>query len=398
MSLLKYKNSSGSWQNIPVLSGKDGENGATPNITFSVETLDTSESVKVTQGGTTDAPTVKIGIPRGTNANTDSIVKKSGNRGELSGYQSINVASSDITINQDSNDETIVTTASNITVDDGNANTAWTKTITIANKDSVVTLGEAWAWSGGNAPTLTPNSVLVCHWCNDIGIAKVIEGAMGKIVSVGGRTLYRHESGMGTVMEFNDGQDRKVLVLDAKYRAKELALGLDGNYPSIHNCITSNTNGNQFIDGIYLVPSELSPGSCASLTDESLNSLWANSIDINTSKYNTDILLSIDDTDTDGHDSEAATYCRSITVNGVGCDIPNIQTLMRIYCEAILLDEFDPTVSLYPDLKLSDWLNASLLWSSTEAEGSYGLGLLEWGMAHGDRKTYAYGVCPVLEL
>lgn len=28
----------------------------------------------------------------------------------------------------------------------------------------------------GIAPTLTPNSVLVCHWCHDIGIAKVIEG------------------------------------------------------------------------------------------------------------------------------------------------------------------------------------------------------------------------------
>lgn len=200
--------------------------------------------------------------------------------------------------------------------------------------------------------------------------------------------MYRHSSGMGTVMEFNDGQDRKVLVLDAQYRTVAKMTSDTETDTSLPNYTSKNTNGTWYIDGGNY---ETSPSACASLTDATLNNLWVNSIDINTSKYNTDVWLTQPDCD-------AATHCRSITVNGVGCDVPNIQTLMRIFCEADNLDALDPTVTSYPDLRLSDWFGSQHLWSSSECNTRLVRQVLYVGNCGGDYKFADYGVCPVLEL
>ena len=61
------------------------------------------------------------------------------------------------------------------------------------------------------------------------------------------RTLYRHSSGMGTVICFNDGRDREVLVLDAKYRTVSNINTLSKDLP-YYPCY--NINGNQFLDGV----------------------------------------------------------------------------------------------------------------------------------------------------
>lgn len=209
------------------------------------------------------------------------------------------------------------------------------------------------------------------------------------IVSKGGRKLYRHESGMGTVMEFNDGQDRKVLVLDAQYRARKLKMTSSTKDTKLPNYPTSNTNGTLYIDG---GSSATTPRDCASLTDATLNSLWVNSIDANTSKYNTDVWLT-------QPDCACATHCRSIKVNGIGCDIPNFQTLLRIYCEGVLLDELDPTASSYRDLKLFNWFGFELLWSSTEYDADY-IRRLDYDGYCSNRgfRNSERGVCPVLEI
>lgn len=209
---------------------------------------------------------------------------------------------------------------------------------------------------------------------------------MGKIVSAGGRKLYRHESGMGTVMEFNDGQDHKVLVLDAQYRFGELM----GNSGTASLPQYSFTTG--YINGGSV---NVTPSDCETLTDEFLNNTWF--VDENTSKYNTDAWLSTNGT-------YAPQMCRSITVNGIGCDIPNFQTLLRIYCEAANLDLLDPTVSSYSDYKLSDWLGNTNTASSTR----YSVPTDTWGI---DYRGQCYGFqvisngmfgyktwCPVLEL
>lgn len=222
-----------------------------------------------------------------------------------------------------------------------------------------------------------------------IAKAPLIYTESNPLATAGGRKLWRHPSNMGTVMEFNDGQDRKVLILDAKYRAKGLMMTSDDETDtSLPNYSQYNTNDTRYIDG---GSSDITPSACASLTDATLNSLWANSIDANTSKYNTDVWLTKPDCD-------CATHCRSIKVNGVGCDIPNIQISIRIYCEGVLLDELDPTVSLYPKFKLNHWFNKGALWSSSELSTSEVLAVV-WNGIHGNGpKYFPYDVCPVLEI
>ena len=210
------------------------------------------------------------------------------------------------------------------------------------------------------------------------------------LITDGGRKLYRHDSDMGTVIEFNDGKNRKVLVLDAQYRAREIMMTSSSTDTSLPNYSSKNTNSNWYIHGAR---TSTNPSACASLSDATLNSLWAKSIDANTSKYNTDVWLT-------QPDCECATHCRSIKVNGVGCDIPNLQTLMRIYCEGVLLDELDPTASSYPDLKLSRWFGGWYLWSSSEYNADC-VRLLYYEGVTINLSVYKYsarGVCPVLEL
>ena len=208
------------------------------------------------------------------------------------------------------------------------------------------------------------------------------------IISAGGRKLYRHSSNMGTVIEFNDGVDRKVLVLDAQYRSNFVIVSSSYTDTSLPNYSRSNTNGNWYIHGTN---SSTTPSACASLTDATLNSLWVNSIDTNTSKYNTDVWLT-------QSKCECANHCRSITVNSVSCDIPNIQTLMRIYCEAINLDELDPTVSSYPNLKMSALFGSGAMCSSSEYNANYVRQVYSNGKCNGNLKDVSFGVCPVLEL
>ena len=202
------------------------------------------------------------------------------------------------------------------------------------------------------------------------------------------RFLYRHSSGMGTVICFNDGMDREVLVLDAKYRTIAAITTLSKELPYYPYL---NINGHQYLDGInddFRTKMHIS--------DKRLNTLWKDTIDVNTSKQNTDIRL----------DSPAAIHCRSIKVGGVGCDIPNIQTLMRIYCEAERLDALDPTVSQYSNYAFSEvnpngwWRPGGTndFWSSTQSGDNTLLQVRYNAKCVNQYEEYEYGVCPVLEL
>lgn len=175
-----------------------------------------------------------------------------------------------------------------------------------------------------------------------------------RIKSAAGRILYRHSSGMGTVLEFNDGVVRKVLVLDAKYRSNGVGTFTSAfTNHTLPKCQTKNRSGNWSIVGSI---NHVTPNECMHITDEVLMTLWG-TIDTNTSRYNTDYWLT-----TEG--CAEAQYCRNIIVGGVGCDVPNIQTLMRIYCEAVQLDMLDPTIPQYPTYSL-----ANGIWSESAKKG-----------------------------
>lgn len=179
MSVLKIKNSDGSWIDIPAVKGPKGKDGVTPNITFQVEELTPGSSATISKSGTTENPIIKLGLPKGsngTNADISTVVLKTGSRGTLSGYQTPTLSSSNITINQDSNSGIELTTASTITVNPGTQGTSWIKSVLIKNAGTTVSLGDSWVWSGGEPPTIEENSILTLCWNNDLGVATLVTG------------------------------------------------------------------------------------------------------------------------------------------------------------------------------------------------------------------------------
>lgn len=179
MSILKIKTAEGSWADIPAIKGPKGKDGVTPNITFQVEELATGSSATLTKSGTIENPTIKLGLPKGsngTNADISTVVLKTGSRGTLSGYQTPTLSSSNITINQDSNSGIELTTVSTITVNPGTEGTSWIKTVLVKNASTAVSLGDGWVWSGGEPPTIEENSRLTLCWNNDLGVASLVDG------------------------------------------------------------------------------------------------------------------------------------------------------------------------------------------------------------------------------
>lgn len=178
MSTLKIKEN-GVWKSVPYIAGPKGKDGASPNITYQVETLAAGSKATVTKSGTDESPILKFGIPIGANGSTpslDNYIPKTGSRGNISNYISSNIVSG-LTVNQSTPEKSQVT-GGTITVEPGSANTSWTKLISITNSGVSISLGDNWIWSKGEVPTVSANCILICHWCNDLGIAYVVEGGV----------------------------------------------------------------------------------------------------------------------------------------------------------------------------------------------------------------------------
>ena len=184
-----------------------------------------------------------------------------------------------------------------------------------------------------------------------------------KHFSEGCRWIYRHRSQMGSVIQFEDTRLRKVLVLDAKYRKSGLYMGESAINPSLSSLFENVVYRNHCIKmGKY--PYEYR------MVQESdiMQYRWC---DRNSSADNTLTWLQ--------RGSEVAQYTKSILINGAGCDIPNFQTLQRIFCEGYILDSLDPTVNDYPQHALSNWFNNGVAWSSSEF-GIFDKGNVMWGI------------------
>lgn len=128
-----------------------------------------NNTVSVNTQTLTDAQKTQVKTNLGiTDVNTSTLVPKTGNRGVLAGYETPASASS---IDGTSNDANY--SGANVTVANGVSGTSWTKTVLLTDAVTV-TLGSSWSWVGGEAPTISANSLLVLHWCSTVGIANVI--------------------------------------------------------------------------------------------------------------------------------------------------------------------------------------------------------------------------------
>lgn len=221
----------------------------------------------------------------------------------------------------------------------------------------------------------------------------------------GGRYLYRHSSNKGSVVEFFDGQLRKVLILDAVYRDRRKWGTYEYDMPNLKNYGTANKGGNWDIDGDGDFDAATNP---PVMTDAQINTVWVNSIDEKTARQNCDEWMTMNtSTDSSGVlGVPAVAYARSVFVNEQACDVPNIQTLMRIMCDADVFDALDPTVAANPTKALGSqnpggfWgcMGINLAFSSTEASSNSMRYVNNVGRCQSGNKRSLFFITPVLEL
>lgn len=148
------------------------------------------------------------------------------------------------------------------------------------------------------------------------------------------RKVYRHKSDIGSVIEYHEnGVLKKVLVPDGAYRKCYSA-----SPPTMPSQLTAYGNDiaatSPYVNGIggsintYTYLAQYIPDSWI---DEHIFS------DPNSSKQNSSILY-------EGNFAAVKSYCRNNNLAGMPFDLPNLQTLARIYCEAENLDALDKSM------------------------------------------------------
>lgn len=219
-----------------------------------------------------------------------------------------------------------------------------------------------------------------------------------------GRKLYRHSSGMGTVMEYvdADASKKKVLILDASYRSTGTSASniacpstLKQLAPSATKDI-SNAIGNNYVTGF-------ADATRLSMSDSYLNIVWPrDKVDSKSSAYNTQQWLEL------AQDPAAAQYASAITVAGAACQVPNLNVALRIFIEANTLDALDPTLSANATKALGD-ANPNGFFGLEPTTKSLATSSIAWSSpgyivrvsnnsANKIIPTTTLGICPVLEL
>lgn len=219
-----------------------------------------------------------------------------------------------------------------------------------------------------------------------------------------GRKLYRHSSGMGTVMEYidADASKKKVLILDASYRSTGKSAStlvcpstLKQIAPSATEDI-KNAVGNNYVTGF-------ADAARLNMSDSYLNIIWpADKVDSHSSAYNTQQWLEL------ATDPAAAQYASAITVAGTACQVPNLNVALRIFIEANNLDALDPTLSANATKALGD-ANPNGFFGIDTTTKSLATSSIGWSSpgymirvsnnaANKITPTTTLGICPVLEL
>lgn len=211
-----------------------------------------------------------------------------------------------------------------------------------------------------------------------------------------GRKIYRHPNNQGSVLEFDYwGRTMKLFVADAKYRPAN-RLAYDTTQRD-HGLPKMTDKGNWYPHGSS--SSDTSPLSWT-MTDKEWQDDCPRFREDGTAKSNTDRLMQFSTT-------QAAHHCRNQNIPGLGAlDLPNIYELFIMYMEADKIDEMDPTFAQYKDRGLGcksthgrfDYMNNSVVWSSSEYSSSYARNVHSGGNVTYYNQYNQFGVAPVKEL
>lgn len=229
-----------------------------------------------------------------------------------------------------------------------------------------------------------------------------------------GFKLSRLCSGDATVITYKaaDGTIQSIVVADAIYRHVK-CFGLFGVFVNgLKWFQEGNVKGNYFIHSIdKQVVNEHSPMPDF-ITNDLIYDLWSPSLKSDrTAKENCDILMQYvgitDDEEITG--VPAVEWCRSQTIGGVQCDLPNLYQTMVIWICGDQLDLMDPTAEANPGMKLGytgdercqhvGKETGTWLWSSTAESAMYTryvgyAGNMLWVFS----RKYSGTVVPIIEL
>ena len=225
-----------------------------------------------------------------------------------------------------------------------------------------------------------------------------------------GRRFLRHSSGMGTIMTWKDRNNvvHNTVVLDAPYRkllywgsSRTDVSGLDNitttYYINPSNYSTFHSGTKEALEPVF-----------KTMTDAFINGISNYREDSHSSNHNTTQMVNTFGTGV----SYAPGYVRSVRVGNRTCDLPNIQTLIRIYCSQFILDEMDPTANgnrfLFSKQRSTNSYNwyfnnsQAYAWSSTEYNANYVQLINYQGYVHYHsgsfyKNSYQFAVLPIFE-
>lgn len=207
----------------------------------------------------------------------------------------------------------------------------------------------------------------------------------GAVTAPGGQKLALNDTGDGVLVWYKDHGVQKLM-----------AVGLAAS----RSCITWLPDEIITAWDISSLPNLSFSGQVTTnMTDAEIDTLSGS--DSNTAKLNTDIIVRAF-----GDDPAlwaAAIYCRSVSIAGHACSLPNMNQLRRIYALRDVIDSLDSTASSNTVYKLSNWgfqtSSAGLhCWSSNERDVSFAWSVESSGLASPHTKLDARGVIPILEL
>ncbi len=223
-----------------------------------------------------------------------------------------------------------------------------------------------------------------------------------KVISPGGQALYTHESGEGVIMEYTEkGVAKALFIAGAKHRGSAAF----GTYGKDVAGVTNYTAASRYIENEASQNYNTRP--LPALTDAAVDTKFAETVASQTAHAICDVWMqNTSTTDTQSiRGVPAVEHCRYITtIFGFeqGLDLPTSNQLIRIFCNAEIIDALDPYAELYPHNKLGKtnpdgfWTVAGVnrAWSCLEY-GSIGV-RCQYSIGNSGSGYNKYGVGAVL--
>lgn len=208
----------------------------------------------------------------------------------------------------------------------------------------------------------------------------------GAVTAPGGQKLALNDTGDGVLVWYKDHGEQKLM-----------AVGLAAS----RGCRAWMFTGLDDAWDISSLPnSSFSGYVTTNMTDAEIDTLSGSAL--NTAKINTDLIVQV--FDDDPAYSVAAIYCRSVSIAGHACSLPNMNQLRRIYALRDVIDSLDSTASSNTVYKLSNWgfrassASSYCCWASNEFDHSLAWSVMSSGLAKPQDKLVTFGVVPILEL